>query len=138
MLAAGRTSAPGVVVHRVLCGPFSQNLHWDPDSGRLTLVQNVIAGRGWRLDVVDLALAVRDGRGDGPGVRVGRMTFPSHEELEGYWPQGGGRSLFAVARRRDNLLVGAIREHEPYLSPPAEGRDNSATTPAVGKPPRDP
>lgn len=119
MLAAGRTGAPGVVVHRVPCGPFNQNLHWDADSGRLTCVQNVVAGRGWRLDTIDLALAVRHGHADGPGVRVGRITFPPHDELEGYWPMGGGKSLFAVARRNDNLIMGAIRASEARPSPPA-------------------
>ncbi len=68
MLKAGRTSAPGVVVRRVLCGPFNQNLYWDPTSRRLTCVQNVIEGRGWRLDVLDLDRALADGRATGPGA----------------------------------------------------------------------
>jgi hypothetical protein len=118
LLLAGRSSAPGVVVHRVLCGPFNQSLHWDSESGHLTCVQNVIAGRGWRLDVLDLTRAVADGRVEGPRVRVRRDTFPSHDELEGYWPLVGRRGLFAVARRGDNLSVGAVRETEPRPSPP--------------------
>ena len=85
LLAAGRSRPPGVVAHRVLCGPFNQNLHWDAESGHLICVQNVIAGRGWRLDELDLARAVADGRADGPGVRVRRLTFAPHDELEGYW-----------------------------------------------------
>ena len=120
MLVAGRTSAPGVVAHRVLCGPFSQNLHWDAATGRLTCIQNVIAGRGWRLDTLDLTRAVADGRADGPGVRVGRSTFPAHDELEGYWPLDRNRSLFAIARRRDNLFVASVRASEPAASPPPE------------------
>src|SRR5262249_36039395 len=43
LLKAGRTSAPGVVVQRVLCGPFNQNLFSDPETRRLTCVPNVIA-----------------------------------------------------------------------------------------------
>jgi hypothetical protein len=45
LLKAHRSSAPGVEVSRVLCGPFNQNLHWDAQTGRLTCVQNVIDGR---------------------------------------------------------------------------------------------
>ena len=104
LLAAGRSSTPGVVTHRVLCGPFNQNLHWDAESGHLTCVQNVVAGRGWRLDVLDLTQAVADGRVEGPKVRVRRLSFPSHDELEGYWPLAGQRALFAVARRATTSL----------------------------------
>jgi hypothetical protein len=138
LLAAGRSSAPGVVVHRVLCGPFNQNLHWDAGSGHLTCVQNVVAGRGWRLDVLDLTRAVADGRVEGPRVRVRRLTFPPHDELEGYWPLAGRRGLFAVARRRDNLFAGAFRETEPRPSPPDERRSGVEAVPAGGRPGRAP
>ncbi len=117
LVASGRTSAPGVVVRRVLSGPFNQNLHWNAESGQLTCVQNVVAGRGWRLDVLDLARAVADGRAEGQGVRVLRLTFAPHDELEGFWSLDGQRGLFAVARRRDNLFVGAFRTTEPRPSP---------------------
>jgi hypothetical protein len=117
LLKAGRSSAPGVVVHRLLCSPFNQNMHWDEDTGRLTCVQNVIEGRGWRLDVLDLAKAVADGRADAPGVRLRTQTFASHDELEGYCPLDGDRSLFAIARRRDNLVCGMIRTVESRTSP---------------------
>src|SRR5262249_7456390 len=138
LLSAGRSSAPGVVPHRVLCGPFNQNLHWDADSGRLTCVQNVVVGRGWRLDELDLARAVADGRADGSGVRVRRLTFPSHDELEGYWPLGGRRGLFAVARRRDNLVAATFRETEPRPSPPGEGGPGAEAVPAGARPGRTP
>jgi hypothetical protein len=118
MLAAGRTSAPGVVVHRVLCGPFNQNLYWDESTGRLTCVQNVVEGRGWRLDEIDLARAVADGRAHGPGVRIRTLTFPSHDELEGFWRQSSERMLFVAARRADNIVVGSIRSTDPLPSPP--------------------
>ena len=100
MLKAKRSSAPGVVAHRVLCGPFNQNLHWDAERGQLTCVQNVIAGRGWRLDVLDLARAVADGRAWGPGVRVRTQTFLPHDELEGYRPLDDRRGLFVTSSRQ--------------------------------------
>jgi hypothetical protein len=138
LLAAGRSSAPGVVVHRVLCGPFNQNLHWDGGSGHLICVQNVIAGRGWRLDVLDLARAVADGRADGPGVRVRRLTFPPHDELEGYWPLATGRGFFAIARRWDNLLAASFHQAQPRPSPPDQGRSGVEAVPTGGRPGRAP
>jgi hypothetical protein len=118
MLKAKRTSAPGVVAHRVLCGPFNQNLHWDADKGELTCVQNVVAGRGWRLDVLDLTKAVADGRASGPGVRVRMLTFPPNDELEGYRPLDGKRGLFVTSMPKDSLVVGAVKSTPPKESPP--------------------
>ena len=116
-MAAKRSSAPGVVVHRFRCGPFNQNMQWDAESGLLTCVQNVIEGRGWRLDVLDLAKAVAAGDVSAPGVRVRTHTFTPHDELEGYWPLDRERSLFAIARRQENVVVGTIRTIEPRTSP---------------------
>jgi hypothetical protein len=118
LLQAGRSSAPGVVTHRVLCGPFNQNLHWDPARGQLTCVQNVIAGRGWRLDVLDLARAAADGRAWGPGVRVRLLTFAPHDELEGYRPLTEGRGLFVTSSRTGNLTVAEVQAAQPRESPP--------------------
>jgi hypothetical protein len=108
-----------VVVRRVLCGPFNQNLHWDATSRRLTCVQNVIEGRGWRLDVLDLDRALADGRATGPGVRVRTFTFDPHNELEGYWPLDAQRSLIVTSSRRDNITLGVIRPTAPHLSAPS-------------------
>ncbi len=119
MLARKRTSAPGVVAHRVLVGPFNQNLHWDADTGQLTCVQNVIAGRGWRLDVLDLARAVADGRAAGPGVRVRMLTFMPHDELEGYRPLDGDRGLFVTSSSKSNVVVGEMKSVKPRESRPA-------------------
>jgi hypothetical protein len=118
MLRAGRTSAPGVLVHRVLCGPFNQNLYWDPASRRLTCVQNVVEGRGWRLDVLDLDRALADGRATGPGVRVQTFTFNPHDELEGYWPLDERRSLIVTSGRSDNITLGVVRPTAPHVSVP--------------------
>jgi hypothetical protein len=118
LLASKRTSAPGVVAHRILAGPFNQNLHWDAGKGRLTCVQNVIAGRGWRLDVLDLPRAVADGRAGGPGVRVRMLTFLPHDELEGYRPLEGDRGLFVTSSRKNNVVVGDVHVVAPRESRP--------------------
>ena len=118
MLANKRTSAPGVVAHRVLAGPFNQNLHWDASKGQLTCVQNVIAGRGWRLDVLDLAKAVADGRASGPRVRVRMLTFLPHDELEGYRPLEGDRGLFVTSSPKNNVVVGVVNIVAPRESRP--------------------
>ena len=108
MLAARRTSAPGGVGCRILCGPFNQNLHWDEARGYLVCVQNVIAGRGWRLDVLDLEKAIADGRAWGPGARRYSLTFPDHDELEGYRPFDERRRIFVTSSRRDNVILGRV------------------------------
>jgi hypothetical protein len=118
LILSKRSSAPGVVVHRILCGPFNQNLHWDAERGQLTCVQNVIAGRGWQLNVIDLAKATADGRAWGPGVRVKKQTFLPHDELEGYRPLDDKRGLFVTSSRRDNLVVGEVKVVPLRESPP--------------------
>jgi len=118
LLKAHRSSAPGVLVNRARCGPFNQNLYWDATSGRLTCVQNVVEGRGWRLDIVDLSEAVAQGRADAAGARIKTVTFSPHDELEGYWPLDHERSLFVTSRRDGNIVLGQIRPTEPRLSPP--------------------
>ena len=118
MLKAGRTSAPGVLIHQVICGPFNQNLYWDATSREMTCVQNVIEGRGWRLDVLDLDRAVADGRASGPGVRLRTHTFAPHDELEGYCPLDKDRALIVTSSRKDNIRLGVIRATTPRISPP--------------------
>jgi hypothetical protein len=117
LLKAHRSSAPGVEVAHVLSGAFNQNLYWDAQTRRLTCVQNVIEGRGWRLDVIDLAKAVADGRAGSPGARVQILTFLPHDELEGYWPLDSERSLFVTSRRDSNIVIGTARPTSPRLSP---------------------
>ncbi len=118
LLKHHRSSTPGVEVYRALYGPFNQNLHWDAESGRLTCVQNVVEGRGWRLDVINLAAAIADGRADAPGVRIKTLTFSPHDELEGYWPLDRERSLFVTSRRDGNIVVGSAHPIPPRISPP--------------------
>jgi hypothetical protein len=118
LLKAHRSSALGVVVHRALCGPFNQNLYWEAASGRLICVQNVVEGRGWRLDIIDLSQAIAQGRADVAGARIKTFTFSPHDELEGYWPLDHERALFVTSRRDGNLVLGQIRPVDPRLSPP--------------------
>jgi hypothetical protein len=108
LLANRRTSAAGVVAYRFLAPPFNQNLHWDKGSGQLTCVLNVIEGRGWRLETLDLKQAIADGRAWGPHVGVRTQTFANGDELEGYRPLANGRGLFVTSSRRDNVTVGRM------------------------------
>jgi hypothetical protein len=117
LVAARRSSLPGVVVSRFTCGPYNQNLHWDTRTGQLTCIQNVILGRGWQLDVLDLKKAIADGRATGPGVRVRMWTFMPHDELEGYRPLDDKRSLFITSMRTNNVHVGQIQGMDPKESP---------------------
>jgi hypothetical protein len=110
LLESRRTSAPGVVAHRFLAGPFNQNLHWDSVNHQLVCVQNVIEGKGWQLDVIDLPAAIRDGRAWGPGVRIRKWTFDNADELEGYRPFRDGLALFVTASRKGNVVVAVPRE----------------------------
>jgi hypothetical protein len=103
-----RTSAPGVTAHRFLAPSFNQNLHWDADTGQLTCVVNVIEGRGWRLQTVDLKRAVADGRAWGPAVSLRNKTLPYRDELEGYRPLPNGLGLFVTSSRKNNLVIGRI------------------------------
>jgi hypothetical protein len=117
LVRAKRSSAPGVVAHRFLAGPFNQNLSWDARVGHLTCIQNVIVGRGWQLDVLDLGKAVADGRAWGPGVRVRKWTFLPHDELEGYAPLTDRLGLFITSSRKKNVVIGEARTMKPRLSP---------------------
>jgi hypothetical protein len=130
LFEAGKTSAPDVVVAQVEFSAYTQNLHWNPKRGWLVGVQNVKAGRGWRLDVVDLAKAIESGTVEAPGVRVLTATLPSHSELEGYepmpsesslasenpWPIGV-ESVFLKVHGQNNVVVGTVELMEPRPSP---------------------
>lgn len=118
LLKAKRTSVPDAVVFRILCGPFNQNLHWDEKHRELTCEQNVIAGRGWQLDVINLDHAVADGRAGGPNVQVRLQTFLPHDELEGYSPLDDKRGIFITSSQTDNVTIGKIQSIVPRESPP--------------------
>lgn len=100
-------------MHRFLASPFNQNLHWNADARQLTCVLNVIEGRGWRLETLDLERAVADGRAWGPGACVRTETFPNRDELEGYRPLANGVGLFVTSSRANNLVMGTIEPRRP-------------------------
>jgi len=79
----------------------------------LTCVQNVIAGLGWQLDVLDLPKAVAAGQASAPGVRVRMLIFEPGDELEGYRPLGERRGLFVTSSHKDNLTIADYKEMEP-------------------------
>ena len=119
LLQAKRTSDPGVIVHRISAGPFNQNVTWNGPKGQLICVQNIEHGKGWRLDMIDLAKAIRTGTVKESGVRMTTMTFMPHSELEGFRLLPDGRCLFAVATGTpQNVIVGRIEKLPPLSSPP--------------------
>ncbi len=117
LLVAKNTSSKGVILHRITCGPFNQNLYWDEDAKQLTCIQNVIAGRGWQLDVLDLHKAIARGNADASGVRVRKITLPPHTELEGYRPLSKQAAVFVTAYPRDNVVTGVTVPTKPVKSP---------------------
>ncbi|MGF1578614.1 MAG: hypothetical protein ACFCD0_04555 [Gemmataceae bacterium] len=108
LLKAKLSTAKGVLVHKIECGPFNQNLAWDANKGQLICVQNVIAGRGWQLDVIDLGKAIKERNVSARGVRVRKITLPPHSELEGWRDLGDGHSIFVTAHKQDNVIKGRI------------------------------
>lgn len=123
LLQAKSTSDPGVIVHRISAGPFSQNVTWNEPMGQLICVQNIEHGTGWRLDVIDLAKAICAGTVKEDGVRVTTMTFKLRSELEGFRFLPDGRGLFAVATGTpQNVTVGRIEKVPPFSSDPATKR----------------
>ncbi|QGJ72363.1 Hypothetical protein PBC10988_40820 [Planctomycetales bacterium 10988] len=116
LLKEKRTSAPGVIAHRVNAGPFNQNLHWEESTSELYCVQNVIAGIGWQIDVINLQKAIADGRVDGEGVRVRKWTFNPHQELEGFRVLANRRWLLMTVYGEGNITMGQPQLVDPYIS----------------------
>ena len=112
LVAARRSSAPGVCVAAIPCDPFNQNLFWDANSGELTCVENVVAGLGWKLDVFDLEKAVADGKLEKARRRT--FIFPPHSELEGWLRQPDGREVFVTSSRRTTSLSARGRRRRRF------------------------
>jgi len=117
MVERGRTSVVGVVRKRVPCGPYNQSLHWDASTGRLYIVQNVVAGLGWRLEILDLDRVASDDAVEAAAGRLDTLTFPPHTELEGFSTLEGDASVFVTSHRRDNVVVGRIERTAPTPTP---------------------
>jgi hypothetical protein len=133
LLANERSSAPGVVVHSILAGPFNQNLAWDAEKKQLTCIQNVFGGIGWQLDVIDLPCAIADGRVDGPNVRVRRVTFVPRSELEGFMSLKENQGLYVTSHHKDNVTIGEIETIPPRESAPGEKFQFKDAAPASKK-----
>ena len=111
-----KTSAAGVLVRKFLCGPFNQNLHWDAETGKIGCVQNVVAGRGWRLQTLSPSLAElmnQPASSKKPEQVVDlsgspSLVFSPSTELEGYCRLPNGKSLFVTARRKNNVVIADI------------------------------
>ncbi len=113
---ASKTSAAGVLIRKFLCGPFNQNLHWDAEAGKIVCVQNVVSGRGWRLQTLSPSLAELMNQPASPEKpeqvadlsESPSLVFSPLTELEGYCRLPNGKSLFVTARRRDNVVIADI------------------------------
>ena len=116
LVEAGRSSAPGVCVATIPCGPFNQNLFWDASRGELTCVQNVVAGLGWKFDVFNLAKAVAAGGKIEP-ARVRTLIYRPHSELEGWLRQPDGREVFVTSSPQHNIYFGKSRQVESFFAP---------------------
>lgn len=119
---AKHTSEPGVLVHSLAIGPYTQNLHWDEKSKEITLIQNVIAGLGWKLDHLDIERAFLAKSADEPGVRKGGNSYLPHDELEGWLRLPSGRELFITSSQVNNLTFGYSEPMAERLSPKGEMR----------------
>lgn len=108
LIEAGRSSAPGVIGHRIPCGLRNQNLHWDAARGELTCVQNRALGKGWQLEVIHLAKALEAKSATAPPARVSQWVLSEGTELEGYRPLTAGRCVCVVSRHEQNVLIGTL------------------------------
>jgi len=121
MLEHGRTSKPGVITHTFLTTPYTQNLWWDATNRQLIAVQNVVAGRGWRLTAIDLEKAVKAGRACPEDEFVDQVTFEFTDELEGFARLPNGLDVFVTAQTEKNIRIGTIEPvRVPTSAPTAE------------------
>lgn len=113
MLKSGRTSTGGVIIHRLKCGQNTQNLHWDPEKGYLTFIQNrwpfMWPYRGFHLETIKLSEAIAAGSVSDPSAVIISMYFKDKEELEGWYPLNASLSVFAVNRKYHNLFTAEIK-----------------------------
>ncbi|MGH9863145.1 MAG: hypothetical protein ACRD35_06955 [Candidatus Acidiferrales bacterium] len=113
LLAAGRSSAPGVAVGALALEGYTQSLVWEDETGWLYVVQNPRRGRGWRIQVVDLEKALAAGRLDAHPALVERVEFPYTSELEGLALMPHKRVLFLTSDKENNALLGRLEVVAP-------------------------
>lgn len=103
---AKKTSDDGVLVAKIGCGKFNQNLDWHAESGQIVFIQNVIAGLGWQLQYIDLNRALKNSNTLGRGTIKRQLVFPAHTELEGFRVLPDGRMIFVTAHKEKNVWIG--------------------------------
>ncbi len=115
LVEARRSSAPGVCVATIPCGPFNQNLFWDGARGELTCVQNVVAGLGWQLDVFNLEKAVIARKLE--DARIRKIVYRPHSEMEGWLRRPDGREVYVTSSSTNNIYTGKTRLVDSFATP---------------------
>ncbi len=122
LLNIDRTSQKGVLKHRIPCGPYNQNLHFDIKTHELTFIQNLTPGKGWRLDRIDLNKlfeldqknlareTVATPKASIAKFRISMLTIkpgdePAGVELEGFLPYKKNGGIFVTSSASNNLVV---------------------------------
>lgn len=113
---ASKTSDPKVLKTKFDCGPFNQNLDWDAETGQLICIQNVVPGRGWRLQFIDLEQAFKTKKGAVQPALTKEITFPAHTELEGSRFLPDGKLILTTAHRENNVWIGTPESIVPKMS----------------------
>lgn len=96
------TKTSGALRHKLSTAPFTQSLWWDGE--QLVAFRNITAGRGWAVDTVDLAAALKEGHAND----AERIVLPGSGELEGGIGLGDGRWLFVTSSRSGNVSIGRL------------------------------
>lgn len=104
MLEKGRTSAARVIFRRAKCGPYNQNLCWDNKEKRLICIQNVTAGHGWCLDVLNLNTLFKE---NVKKARIKRVIISRDSELEGFQFYKNNSGIFVTSDSKNNLAISA-------------------------------
>ncbi len=117
MLKTGKTSSKEVTVHRLDCGQYTQNLHWNSEKGHLTFIRNkwpyAWPYRGYHLETIRLSEAVAAGFVSHPSAVVSSVYFDDKGELEGWNPVDETVSVFAVNQKVKNLFTARIKLVNP-------------------------
>ena len=116
LLAADRTSTPGVIFAEASGGPFVRSLSSKGDTGELWLVQNQSDGLGYRLTEITL---------DDAGAIVSENTFdfdrPAGELTGLLWraPNRNDQTPFVMvsAERTQNVQFGMQLPPKRFINP---------------------